>query len=242
MANPRAATPPHSSMRAPKKSKAGLIVLLTLIALIIIFIMMVAFNVFGLRYNMLYPLLRNIPVIGTLVPDAPAAAVEDDIIVALANLETETRALATQNASLEAELEILTGMIEQLERENARLAEFEAVHQQFISDRETFYRNLALENPDAFMIFFETMHPVLAEEMFARLASEQIDIERWRNYLASWSNMHPAQVAMVIESMLTTDMRLIVDVMLELPEPFRGTVLNALTPESAGAVLRQMEP
>ena len=241
MANPRAATSPHSSMRAPKKSKAGLIVLLTLIGLILIFIMMVAFNVFGLRDNMLYPLLRNIPVIGNLVPEAAAIA-DDDIVTAMANLEAETQMLAAENASLEADLEILTGMLEQLERENARLAEFEAVHQQFLIDRETFYRNLALENPDAFLIFFETMHPALAEEMFARLASEQIDEERWRNYLASWSNMNPVHVARVIETMLTTDMRLIVDVMLELPEPFRGTILNALSADSAAAVLRQMEP
>ena len=242
MANPRAAIPPHSSMRAPKKGKVGLIVLLTLIALILIFIIMVAFNAFGLRDNMLFPLLRNIPVIGSLVPDGTAAANEGDIAATVADLEAETYMLAAENASLEAQLEILTGMIEQVERENARLAEFEAVHQQFLTDRETFYRNLAMENPDAFLNFFETMHPALAEEMFASLASEQIDEERWRNYLASWSNMNPVHVARVIESMLTTDMRLIVDVMLELPEPFRGSILNALSADSAAAVLRQMEP
>jgi len=242
MSKKRAAVTPPSDMKAPRKGKVGLIVLLAVIALILAIVALIVFNVFGLRDNVIYPLLRNVPVISNIVPDNGVAVNNGDISIDIAELEAETYALSIENASLEAQLEILTGRIEQLERENQRLAEFEANHEQFLSDRETFYRDMAMENPDAFMNFFDTMHPALAEELFISIAQEQVRDERWRNYLASWSNMNPVQVALVIESMLTTDMRLIVDVMLELPEPFRGTILNALAPDSAAAVLRQMEP
>ena len=243
MANLRAATAPESDMKAPKRGKLGLIVLLTLIGLILIFIALTAFNVFGLRDNMLYPLLRNVPLISNIIPDPVYNDVNGvDMAATVAELETEALALAAENASLETQLENLTGIIEQLERENARLAEFEAAHGEFLIARETFYRNIAEENPETFMIFFETMHPALAAEMASDITAAQNVEEEWRNYLASWSYMHPVQVANVIEGMHTTDMRLIVRVMLELPEPFRGNVLNSLPPDIAGAVLRQMEP
>jgi hypothetical protein len=243
MANLRAGTAPAGDIKAPKKGMLGLIVLLALVILILIFIALTAFNAFGLRDNMLYPLLRNVPVIGNMIPDPIYGEAEGvDIAVTVAELEAETYTLAAENASLEAQLENLTGTIEQLERENARLAEFEALHEERTAQREAFDRDLAMENPEAFMNFFETTHPGLAEELFISITQEQFDEERWRNYLASWINMNPLQVANVIESMLTTDMRLIVRVMLELPEPFRGNILNSLAPDSAAAVLRQMEP
>jgi len=242
MAATKAATPP-SDMKAPRRGKVGLIVLLSIIALILIFVALVAFNVFGLRDNMLYPVLRNVPLVGNMIPDATySAADNEDFAANFAELEAERYDLAAENALLEAQLENLTVMIEQIERENTRLAEFAAMHDDFLTDRERFYRDTAMENPDAFLNFFETMHPALADELFRTLIQEQIDEERWRNYLASWSNMHHAQVAMVVESMLTTDMRLIVDVMMALPEPFRGNILNSMAPESAAAVLRQAEP
>ena len=243
MANPRMMTAPPGTMGAPKKGKAGIIILLVSITLILGFIALVAFNVFGLRDTLLYPLLRNVPLVGDMVPAPDAAETAGDAaLIALAEMQVELETTAAENASLAAQLENLTGVVEQLERENERLAGHAEAYEEFQQYRETFYRNLALENPDAFMLFFETMHPALAEELFRTIASAQFDDEVWRNYLASWSAMHPIQVAAVIEDMLTTDMRLIVRVMLELNEPFRGTVLNHLAPESAGAVLRQMEP
>ena len=79
-------------------------------------------------------------------------------------------------------------------------------------------------------------------EEIANLAVTQLEDELWRNYLATWEAMDPVQVARIIETMLTTDMPLIVRVMAELPEAFRGDVLNNLDAEAAGAVLRHMEP
>ena len=242
MANPRAAVPP-SDMKAPKKGKVGLIIMLVIIVLILGFVALTAFNVFGLRDNIIYPLLRNVPVVGNMIPSPDYAEAEgEDFAAAMAELEAETYYLTAENASLAAELENLTDMLELLEREVIHLEEFAYAYNQFVIDRETFYRDTAMENPDAFMNFFETMQPDLAQELYSMIALQQIEEERWRNYLASWSNMHHAQVAMVIESMLTTDMRLIVAVMNDLPEPFRGNILNSMAPDSAAAVLRQAEP
>ncbi|MCL2572965.1 MAG: hypothetical protein FWE34_00255 [Defluviitaleaceae bacterium] len=240
MSNPRVAAAPPSDMRAPKKGKAGLVVMLSVIGFLLIVIGLFVFNVFGLRDNVLYPLLRDVPLVGGMIP---AAEYDDgEVIASVADLEAEIQATTLENASLEAQLENLSQTVEQLERENERLQEFADAHGQFLADRDALYRDIAMDNPDAFMNFFETMHPQLAEELFISIAIMQYEDERWRNYLNSWINMNPVQVARVIESMLTTDMRLIVDVMTELPAPFRGTILDNLADDSAAAVLRHMEP
>jgi len=243
MANLRVATAPASDMKAPRKGKVGLIILLSLIALILTFIVLTALNVFGLRDNILYPALRNVPLVGNMIPSPAYGEAEGyDLTAAMAELEAETQDLAAQNASLEAQLENLTGVIEQLERENERLAGYAAAQEEHMAAREAFYNEVLAENPDAFINFYATMNPEIAHDQFISLSRAQFEDERWLNYLASWNNMNPAQVAAVVESMRTTDMSLITVVMAELPVAFRGSVLNLMDAEAAAAILRHMQP
>ena len=232
----KAVTTPMNDTKTPKKGKTGLVVLLVIIFIILGGVILVVFDAFGVRSNMLFPFLGNIAAEGGY--NTP----EEEILAVMAGLQEEIKASAAAKTLLEENLRNLTQSIEQMERENARLREFEAMHKDFQQYRDDFYRGVFAENPDGFMEFFVTTNPALAQEIFRGLAGAQMAEEEWQNYLATWSAMSPVQVAMIIEDMLTTEMPLIVRVMSEMPEHFRGAVLNNLTVESAGAVLRQMEP
>ena len=201
--------------KTERKGNAGFVVLILSVLLILCAIALVAFDAFGLRSRMLFPSLVS-----------PLSALNE---VAITDNFAENVLIHTTQSDLDDLIE----KIERLEQKNARLREFEAAHAQFQQHRDEFYRNIADDNPEAFMEFFVTFNPALAEEIFRDFASTHIAEEEWQNYLASWGAMNPLQVAMIIEDMLTTHMPLIVKVMSELPESFRGMVLNNLSVESA---------
>jgi hypothetical protein len=82
----------------------------------------------------------------------------------------------------------------------------------------------------------------MAIDIFTSLVGAQAADEEWQNYLATWSATSAVNVAASIETMLTTDMPLIVRVLPHLEPGFRGQILNNLSEESRAAVLRKLEP
>jgi len=239
---------------AGKKGKVGLIIILVLVVLILAGAAMMAFNVFGIRDNTVVPMLRNVPLVGGLLPEAevdPYAAEAERY-----DFEATIAALQATIADLEAEIEHITAMEIEVEEQLAglfgtmaehylemeRLREIERLHLQIEANRAQFEREVAEENPDAFINFFETMHPDTMEEIVRQLMSVRARDERWEGYVATWTAMNPRNVAWAIEEMASTNMQLIVEVMPYIPENSRAAILNQLSTETASAILRQMRP
>ncbi|MCL2377143.1 MAG: hypothetical protein FWC76_07105 [Defluviitaleaceae bacterium] len=213
--------------KTKKRGNAGFVILILFVLLVLCAIALVAFDAFGLRSNIMSP--------QPIVAAPPYEAIARAESVTISGLQEDLDYHIAANAALQEQ-------IDHIERENTRLRELEALHIQFQQYRDEFYRDLAYENPDAFINFFTSTSPALADEIFRSLASAQAAEEEWQNYLAVWGAMNPLQVALIIEDMLTTHMPLIVRVMSELPDAHRSMVFNNLSAESAGIILRQMEP
>jgi len=239
MANAKAAIAPKE---AKKKGKAGLIILLFFILIVAAGITMTALNVFGIRDNVLLPALRNVPFLGNFIPDTAEAESSPDLNLTINALEEQITSILSENAFLEEDLGILLEMVERLELEIARLRMFEEEHAEFQARRDEFYRGLIEDNPDVFIDIFAYMNPAMAIDIFTSLVGAQVADEEWQNYLATWSATSAVNVAASIETMLTTDMPLIVRVLPHLEPGFRGQILNNLSEESRAAVLRQLEP
>ena len=238
MANAKAAIAPPEAKR---KGKAGLIILLFFILIVAAGITMTALNVFGIRDNVLFPALRNVPFLGSFIPDAPATELEPDLALTITALEERIANMLSEIASLEEDLGILLDIVERSELEIARLRMFEEAQEDFIRMMDEFYRDLADENPDAFLNAFEHMHPARAAEIYENILGGLVADAEWQNYLATWSATTAVNVAASIETMLTTDMPLIVRVLPHLDAGFRGQILNNLSEESRALILRQLD-
>jgi len=235
---------PNKANNAGKKSKTGLIILIVAILIVGAGVTSVALDLFGLRTQVIIPMLRNVPVIGNLMPESEydyAEAALDPAIV-IRDLEVTVASLNRQNELLQADLDSLYGIATGLEAEIARLQEFEELHDMRTAAYNEYQRAIAEEEPAAFLEFFTTMHPAMAEEIFRELAALQVQDDRWESYVSAWSAANAVLVAQAIETMITTDMPLIVSVMRDLPLHSRAAILNALETESRAAVLRQMDP
>jgi len=234
----------NSSKKAGGKSKVGLIILIVVILIVAGGVTSIALDLFGFRTEVIIPFLRNVPVVGNLMPDAESQydepALDPDITIR--DLQALVDSLNRQNELLQAEIESLYAIGIGLELENARLQEFADLHDERTAAFDEFMRALAEEEPEALMEFFQTMHPALREEILREHADGFVRDERWESYTSTWAVTNPRLVAQAIETMITTDMPLIVDVMRDLPYHIRGAILDALDTDSRAAVLRQMDP
>lgn len=236
-----------------KKSKIGLIILLAFIGIVVIFVLLTAFNIFGMRDNVVMPILRNVPFVGSFVPDAPPYDESNPLAVANrveAELRAEIEVLQERINELEEETSDMVGEFTNIvnnaiedEVELNRLREMEEDQQEFLANREAFERAIIEENMYAFEEWIETAHPDLVERIFTELMAGRIAGEQRQHYINVWGAMPPAAVALAIVSrdMATTEMPLLVSVMRGLPYETAANILAAIPdPVVRGAVMAHM--
>jgi len=224
-----------------KKGKSGLIVLLVFILIVAAAITLTAVNAFGLRDNVLVPLLRNVPVIGGLMPEAEGET-GPDLNLIIDELNARIDELIAENESLHEDQVNIVEIVRRLEEENEFLREFYDIVDEIQESHLEFMRALAEEEPDAFIDFFATMNPDQAEQIFRELANARVRADEWDNYVGAWGAMSPVLVAQAIETMAHTHMNVIVSVLPDLPIPTRAAILNALETDTRAVVLRQLYP
>ena len=231
-----------------KKGKAGLIILLAFIVVVLGAVLLTAFNVFGMRDDVVLPMLRNVPLVRNLIPEEfdeetlSLMQINEGLEETIRDLETRLAQIETANSGLAGDLELAERALVLNELEIARLREIEAGQMAFVSRRAAFEREVAEGNADAFVDWFDNMNPDLAERIYRSLMAARVDEEKWQNFVAVWGAMNPRDAAHAIETMVTTDMDMIVSVLGALPPRTAAAILGALTVESRAAVTRHMNP
>lgn len=223
-----------------KKGKAGLITSLVIVLLVGGATALTVFNVFGLRDNVLFPLLRDIPFVSSLIPDVPVEDVAipidvDELIAEIANFENIIEILSLELAALEQERD---GFILEI----SRLREIEDMQIAHLAERQEFERMLAENDPSAFQAFFENINPELAAQLYADVVGLNNITNQMTELASTWSGMRSANIAQAIETMINTDMELIVSVLNIMTVNDRASILNNLSAETVAAISRQMQP
>ena len=145
--NKKAAKAAKKGKGGKKKGKGGLIVLLAFIVVVLGAVLLIAFNVFGLRDDVVMPLLRNTPVINKLIPEDPDAQVslaQKNIMLeeAMAALELQLAQPEAANDKLAGDLELIERALTLNDLELTRLREIESGQVAFANSRERFEREV----------------------------------------------------------------------------------------------------
>lgn len=200
------------------------------------------FNIFNIRDRYLSGILSNIPFINTLISNDE---IEDDD-----NLEFVSREeLINQVEELRLRLSEKENEIQKLENneiinlsEIERLSELEAQQEQFRIDREAFDELIALNDPNAFISFYESINPESASRLYEQAIISAQTEEELRNYIANFRNMETASAASILEEMIVTDMDLVILILNNLDNRTSGAVLSEMTPQNAATVAKMMAP
>ena len=117
--------------KGKKKGKGKIIFLIILLLIVGAAVAVFGFNVFNLRDEYVYPVLREVPVVKDWIPEDENAEKDEYSDLTREQLIVQNKKLASEKKALEEDKKSLTDKISENNKEITRLKEFEANQTKF---------------------------------------------------------------------------------------------------------------
>lgn len=221
-----------------------------IIAALIIFVLLLKFDVASLGTKIIGPSIQNIPGASLILPVMPVEEVVDpNAVDATQNYETLEQAVeilkVTENTlkEKEKEAEKLIEQINQLQTENLRLKTFEDNYIAFQADKAAF-DTLIAEKTDSttFIEWYQKMNPDNAAKIYGELIVEQKKSQELDNLVATYQVMKAASAATVLEGMASTRLEMVATIISHLDAEQAGKILGAMDPVVASRITAFLYP
>ncbi|MGN1147444.1 MAG: MotE family protein [Lachnospiraceae bacterium] len=231
----------------------GFFTFLATLAIIVVWLAIVCIviklDVGGFGSNVLTPLLKNVPVVNKILPDAKEedqAQLEDnggytsisDAVAQIKSLELQLE--QAQSDSLKKDEEISN-----LKAEVARLQEFEDKQVEFQRIKTEFFENVVYaENgpgPEAYKEYYEAMDPSTAEYLYKQVVSQMEEDKDILNMAETYSGMKPKQAAAILESM-SDNLNLAARILNAMSAEDRGKIMGEMSADVAAKLTKIMLP
>ena len=213
----------------PNKKGSGCLAKLIIAGIIFIIIVVIpiaiiGFNVGNIRDRYLRPGLERIPIINNLLPP-----LEEQI---------EEQPIDEKQQTIDS----LTAEIEELNKEIARLREFEQTQVEFRAEKEEFDRMIALNDPQAYANFYESISPENAEELYRQAINQEVTDKEFKDYIQTFETMKKDAATTILEELIITDMDLVITILDNLSSKKRSEILGAMDPQNAASCSRLLSP
>ncbi|MDR1704938.1 MAG: hypothetical protein LBS19_09710 [Clostridiales bacterium] len=229
-----------AARKKKQKGRGGLIVLIVLLLLLGGAAALLYFNVNNLR-NIVFDGLRDVPLIGGLIPDAEEPGPydnvsSDEMIDSIEQLQRRVTSLTNERASLQqanADLQI----------ENDRLREFEANQEQFRIEEENFLNGIVSQDPVRYFEWYMEHYPDQAEA-FAQQAAGAVEDERSvKYYISIMEGMGKKEAGELMDILMDTNSTLVRDTMNALNDPAKAAdIIENMDPQKAASLWGLMNP
>ena len=231
-------SPPSAKPQKPKKGKGLLIFLLILFLLIGGIAAVLALNLFGFRENVIMPYLRNAPIIGGFLP----AVYEEEE-------ELTPEELFQRYTILSQQLESVQNQLAQANEQNVtyealieHLRAFEDAWHLYRAARAELEQMLALGDPINFIEFFDFVSEDNLEQLYFQAMQMAWFIEDLTELVATLNNMDESGAGEVLENLMTTDTRLMIDALWMMSPSRRAEIFDTLEADVVTRMIILMSP
>lgn len=184
--------------------------------------------------------LRNVPVIGNLIPINEVDGENDNL--SLDELKVKLNSEQRENERLSAELEALKSTNAALLDKNESLTQYEEMYAEFMNQKATWDEAVARTNPDLFIEQFETFYPEVAERLYQVLKGEQVLSDKQKKLSTTIGQMDEDQAAAALELLISTDPELIQSIFEGMNTDRKALVLSAMSSKGAAQVIKLISP
>lgn len=213
---------------------------------IAIFALLIRYDVGEFGSTVLRPLLRDVPVVKSILPEVSDEQVAEENSLPYRNL---TEAMA-RIQELEKELSDArgkssgnAGYLAQLEAEVKRLKTFEENQLQFEKERDAFDKEVVFNKkaPDTeeYKKFYENIAPDNAAEIYRQVVEQQQLEEKLTEQAEMYKNMEPAKAARILGEM-TGDLDLVSKILLHMKTKESGAILAEMDPNMAAKITKKI--
>lgn len=239
-----------------KKSNKLIIALVTVLIVLIwlaIFVLLVKLDVGGFGSKVLYPVLKDVPVINKILPAASDEQIGIDSkypYTTLSEAIARIQELENENLSLNEAISQNADTIASLTAEVARLSPYEAYQKNYEELKRQFDEQIVFGNdytgnyaadPDTYISWYEKMDPENAAAIYQmaieKRASSQVIVDLAKTY----SKMKAAQAATILEEM-TGDEEKVASILANMSQANAASILQNMTSIYAAKITLLMYP
>lgn len=213
--------------------------LLTILIWLVVFGVLIKLDVGGFGSKVLRPLLKDVPVVSWILPEASDDEIieeHNEVFTNLAEASAYIKELEAKLALYETEGTANKETISELNSELERLQAFEAEQKAFQEEKEKYYQEVVLGNGDEMMTSFkewyEKMDSATAETIYRQVMEKYQLNEMTKDYASIYSSMEPEDVALIFQEM-TGDLDTIVNILNNMDAKKRGAILSAMAKNDA---------
>ncbi|HAG68598.1 MAG TPA: hypothetical protein DCL38_01335 [Lachnospiraceae bacterium] len=227
-----------------------LIVFFIILIWLAILALLIKLDVGGFGSNVLYPLLKDVPVINKILPDTEFTSADiepEQEFKSLDDAVREIESLRRENEDLKKTISAASNdeQIAALKEEVKRLQTFEDSQVQFQKLKTEFYEEVVFsdEAPDIeeYKKFYESVDPENAEYLYKQVVAQLEEDKEIADYVKTYSEMKPKSAAAIFEQM-GDRLDLVVKILERMEAATRAKILNAMNPEFASRITKLMDP
>ena len=236
---------------AEEEEGGGLSVALIIILIVIIWLailaLLVKLDIGGFGSGVLYPILKDVPVVKMILPDV----VEDDEESAedyatLADAVAEINRLKRENEDLKKRQSTDNSEeINAYREEIKRLQTFEDSQVEFQKLKTEFYEEVVFSDNaptiEEYKKYYEEIDPENAEYLYKQVVQQMATDQEMSDYVKAYSDMKPQQAAKIFE-MMPDNLDLVAKILGKMDATTRGKILGKMDQEVAAQITKIMDP
>lgn len=214
-----------------------------------IFALLIKLDVGGFGSTVLYPVLKNVPVVSKVLPEVQT---QDDLVAdadypyeTLAAAIEQIKNLEMQLAQAQEQVNADNDTISELNSEIDRLKAYETQQTEYQKLKAEFDEKVVFnENaPDVseYQKYYESIDPTNAELLYKQVIQQTEYSKTVEEYAKAYSEMKPAQAAGIFEEM-KNNLELVAEILENMSAKARGDILGAMDAEIAAKVTKLMAP
>lgn len=225
------------------------IVVLIVLIWIAILALLVKLDIGGFGSGVLYPILKDVPVVNKILPEVVETEEYvgdfDNLADALAEIERLNSVVDELKKAQNEVDEEDSDEVKALKEEIARLRTFEDSQIEFDKLKTEFYEEVVFsENAptiDQYKAYYESIDPDNAEYLYKQVVKQlEVDSEM-KEYVEAYSNMKPKQAAAIFE-MMSDNIDLVAKILGEMDSNARAKILGVMDAEMASKITKIMDP
>ena len=221
----------------------GVVAVFIVLLWLLILGLLVKMDVGGFGSTVLYPVLKDVPVINKILPDVQEYAKEDEAY-AYDSVEDAVKRIK-ELADVKASKDDSDAHVADLEAQSQELQNYKENEAAFEEEKEKFYQEVVFSDnaPDisAYKEYYESIEPEKAEEIYKQVVEQLQEDEQIKSYASTYSSMKAKQAAAIFDTM-TDDLPLVGKILWAMDAQSRGDILGAMNADTAAAVTKLMEP
>lgn len=225
----------------------AVIVIIVILIWLAIFALLIKMDVGGIG-GMLRPVLKDVPVINMILPEASDNEVMEETgykYKSLAEAIERIKELEKEVSDLKAQDKASTETIAKLQAEIERLKTFEANQLYYQELKEKFDKEVVFNDKaisiEEYKKWYEEISPDNAADIYADVVDRLNYSTKVKEWAETYAKMDPKNAAAILEEM-TGDTDLVADILLCMTSSQRAKVMAEMDPVYAGKLTKIMYP